>query len=83
MNYSIQSGGYYARSDWSLPTVTYTIMHLVHPPPPLQNFVFSIFPGYQSRPKRSKTRFYNIVSGGGGGGDKVHYGLCDNGELIE
>ena len=84
MNYSIQSGGYYARRIGRCPRSHFHIHHNAPcsphpPPPPAPNFASSLFSisfGYQSRPKRSNTIFF-----GGWEGAKVHYGLCENGEL--
>ena len=51
-----------------------------------QNFAFSLFPvspGYYhdySRSKRNRRRWLCKPCGGGGGVNKVHYGLCEKGE---
>ena len=59
-------------------------MHLVYPPSPPQNFaepLFPISPRYYSRPKRNLKQWFCKISGGGGGRvNKLHYGLCENGE---
>ena len=65
-------------------------MHLVYPPAPqiikkkFQNsFLLRISPGYYSHPSHVMVMQNLGWRGrrGGGGGNKVHYGLCENGEF--
>ena len=58
-------------------------MHLVYPPyPNICLLTVSNFSGVlQSSQKKSKTMIMHFFGGGGGGAlNKVHYGLCENGE---
>ena len=81
----------YCLNQQQFTTFTETIMHLVYLPPPLpspefcitivSNFSSSIFflffffsnSGYYSRPKKNGSAKFGRVN-------KVHYGLCENGE---
>ena len=63
-------------------------MHLVHPPPPcppplpqiLHHHCFQFVLGIKVAPRDRTQWLYNFFFRGWEGG-KVHYGLCDNGEL--
>ena len=47
-------------------------MYLVYPP---EFWIAIVF-------KRNPKQWFMQKFGGGGGGSKVHFGLCENGELI-
>ena len=64
-------------------------MHLVYRSPKFCITVVSNSPGYYSHPKRNVRQWlynFSFCWGGGGwgdgGGDKVLYGLCENGEFF-